>query len=205
MALDIRLRELSKGQSGILDMMKELSQKYGKDRPFEDDELISQIVEITYPEIADFFDMYITGENPIPYGQFLEKVGLEMSGDSIPTTYFIKGQIPYIDGNPNSGELFFRENIALNSALKDLGVQNGDIIRSVNGTNFTIQNVYELIMQSQSWEEGDDLKMTVLRNEEELELKGKVTQPMDIELKIKEMELPPTDHRVILREIWLRE
>lgn len=205
MALDIRLRELSKGKSGILDMMKNLSQKYGKDRPFEDDELIPQIVDITYPEIGDFFSSYVTGENPIPYEQFLEKVGLEMRGDTIPTTYFIKGQTPYIDGDPDSGELFFRENIALNSGLTALGVQNGDIIRSVNGTEFTIQNVYDLIMQSQSWQEGEDLSMIVIRGEKELELKGKVTQPMDVDLRFREMDLPASDPRVILREDWLRE
>src|SRR5690606_35416776 len=34
LALDIRLRELSDGKSGILNMMKDLSQRYGKDRPF---------------------------------------------------------------------------------------------------------------------------------------------------------------------------
>src|SRR5690606_28676788 len=97
LALDIRLRELSNGKSGILDMMKDLSQKCGKDRPFEDEALIPQIVEITYPQIAEFFDLYVTGENPIPYDQFLEKVGLEGAGDTIATSYFIKGQTPYID------------------------------------------------------------------------------------------------------------
>src|SRR5690606_31812764 len=121
MALDIRLRELSDGKNGILDMMKELSQRFGKDRPFEDDALIPQIVEITHPEISEFFEMYVTGENPIPYDQFFEKVGLEIAGDSIATTYFIKGQTPYIDGNPNTGELFIRENIVLNSGLTALG------------------------------------------------------------------------------------
>jgi len=205
LALDIRLRELSDGKSGILDMMKDLSERYGKDRPFEDEELIPQIVEITYPQIADFFDQHVTGETPIPYDQYLEKVGLEIAGDTIPTTYFIKGQTPYIDGNPNTGELFFRENIGLNTGLTDLGIQNGDIIKSVNGTEYTIQNVYDLIMQSQSWKEGDDLTLAVERDGEELELKGKVTQPTDIEMKIREMNLPESDPRVARREIWLRK
>lgn len=205
LALDIRLRELSNGKSGILDMMKDLSQKFGKDRPFEDEALIPQIVEITYPQIAEFFDLYVTGENPIPYDQFLEKVGLEIAGDTIATSYFIKGQTPYIDGNPGTGDLFFRDNIVLNSALTELGIKNGDIIKSVNGTEYNVQNVYDLIMQSQSWEEGDDLIFTVERDEEGLELKGNVIQPKDIEMKIREMDLPASDLRVILREVWLRD
>jgi len=204
MALDIRLRELSDGKNGILDMMKELSQRFGKDRPFEDDALIPQIVEITHPEISEFFEMYVTGENPIPYDQFFEKVGLEIAGDSIATTYFIKGQTPYIDGNPNTGELFIRENIVLNSGLTALGIRNGDILKTVNGTEYGIQNVYDLIMQSQSWVEGDELTMTVKREDQEIELKGKVTLPKDVEMKIREIDLPESDGRVVRREKWLR-
>src|SRR5690606_21612092 len=101
MALDLKLRELSNGENGILDLMKDLSQKYGKDKPFEDEELISQIVAMTSPEIGEFFDQYITGENPIPYERFLEKVGVEMAETTVPTSFFIKGQIPYIDAVPD--------------------------------------------------------------------------------------------------------
>lgn len=205
MALDIRLRELSNGKSGILDLMQKLSQKYGKDRPFEDDALIPEIVQMTYPEIQQFFDKYVSGKNPIPYEEFLEKVGVELQKDTINTSYFIKGQTPYIDGNPETGELFFRESIQLNSFLNEIGVQNGDIIKSVNGTEFTIQNVYELIMQSQSWEEGQDFTLVVNRDGEETQLSGKIAQPTDTEMKLTEMDLPKSDPRVILRKAWLMD
>lgn len=205
MALDIRLRELSKGKSGILDLMQKLSQKYGKDRPFEDDALIPEIVQMTYPEIQQFFDKYVSGKNPIPYEEFLEKVGVELQKDTIDTSYFIKGQTPYIDGNPETGELFFRESIQLNSFLNEIGVQNGDIIKSVNGTEFTIQNVYELIMQSQSWEEGQDFTLVVNRDGEETQLSGKIAQPTDTEMKLTEMDLPESDPRVSLRKAWLMD
>ncbi|MGA8853436.1 MAG: peptidase M61, partial [Christiangramia sp.] len=39
MSLDIRLRELSGGKMGILDLMKKLNAKYGKDKPFNDEDL----------------------------------------------------------------------------------------------------------------------------------------------------------------------
>lgn len=205
MALDIRLRELSNGEKGLLDLMKDLSQRYGKDRPFEDEELIPAIVEMTYPEIAEFFSTYVTGGTPIPYEEFLMKVGVEMEETTINTSYFIKGQTPYIDGDPESGDLFFREGIALNTFLTELGVQNGDIIRSVNGKEYNIQNVYELVMQSQSWAEGEDITVTVERDGEEMELKGKIIQPTDKEMKLRAMELPENDERRILRRAWLKD
>ena len=204
MALDIRLRELSNGEMGILDMMKKLSEKYGKDKPFDDEALIPAIVSLTYPEIQNFFDTYVSGTTPIPYAEFLEKVGVNYKNTEVNTSYFIKGQIPYIDGDPETGALFFRKNITLNSFLEQLGIKNGDVIKSVNNTEYTIENVYELVMKSQSWAEGEDIQMTVLRDGEELVLTGKITQPTDSQIKLKEADLPENDPKVKLRKAWLK-
>lgn len=205
MALDIRLRELSNGEEGILDLMKDLSSKYGKNNPFEDNELIPQIVEMTYPEIGEFFSTYVTGPNPIPYEEFLAKVGIEMAETRINTSYFIKGQVPYIDGDPATGELFFREDIPLNSFLEELGVKSGDVIKSVNDTEYNVQNVYDMVMKSQAWKEGDEITMVVIRDGEEVKLTGKITQPTDVEMTLKEMDLPENDPRVQLRKAWLKD
>ena len=205
MALDLRLRELSKGEMGILDLMKKLSEKYGKNKPFKDDQLIPTIVSLTYPEIQKFFDTYVTGSTPIPYNQFLEKAGVTIATEDTPTSFFLDGQVPYIDGNPESMELYFRKGIKLNTFLTQLGVKNGDIIKEVNGTAYTIQNVYDLVMASQSWNEGDGVTMLLERNDEELTLTGKITAPTTKKTTIKEMDLPATDARVKLRSAWLKK
>lgn len=204
MSLDLRLRELSNGEMGILDLMKKLSEKYGKDTPFKDDELIPTIVSLTYPEIKTFFDTYVTGSTPIPYDEFLAKVGLSFETKEVSTSIFLNGQVPYIDGNPESMELFFRKGITLNSFLKQLGVKNGDIIKEINGTAYTIQNVYDLVMESQSWKEGDDITMLIKRNEEEITLKGQITTPTTKKTIIKQSDLPETDPKVLLRNAWLK-
>ncbi|MCF4102702.1 peptidase M61 [Gillisia sp. M10.2A] len=203
MALDIKLRELSNGKSGILDLMQQLSEKYGKDKPFKDDELIPAIVSLTSPEIQEFFDTYVTGENPIPYGDFFEKVGVKMADTKVTTSFFINGQVPYIDGDPSTNALFFRKNIKLNSFLNEFGVKNGDIIKSVNGTSYNIQNVYDLIMKSQEWKEGDDIAMVLERDGEEMTLTGKISTPTDDKMTLTEMELPENDSKVQLRKAWL--
>ncbi|HSM64090.1 MAG TPA: hypothetical protein VK833_09155, partial [Gillisia sp.] len=177
MALDIRLRELSNGEMGILDLMKKLSEKYGKDTPFKDDQLISTIVSLTYPEIQNFFDTYVTGSTPIPYDKFLGKVGIQLTTEDNPTGFFLNGQVPYIDGNPENMELFFRKGITFNSFLTQLGVKNGDVIKEVNGQAYNIQNVYDLVMGSQSWKEGDDVSMLLERDGEEVLLNGKISVP----------------------------
>ena len=203
MSLDIRLRELSNGEMGILDLMKKLSNKYGKDKPFEDEELIPAIVELTYPEIQSFFDTYITGTTPIPYGDFFAKVGVEETESEVQTGVFLKGQQPYIDGNPQTKELFFREGIAFNSFLNELGAEPKDVIKSVNGTEYNIENVYGLIMGSRGWKEGDQVTMIIKRDGEEKTLEATYKTPTDKETKLQEMELSSDDQRVKLRKAWL--
>ena len=204
MSLDLRLRELSNGEMGILDLMKKLSEQYGKNKPFEDDQLIPTIVSLTYPEIQNFFDTYVSGNTPIPYDTFLGKAGVSIETEDTTTSFFIDGQVPYIDGNPENMELFFRKGIALNSFLNELGVKNGDVIKEVNGKTFTIQNVYDLVMDSQTWKEGDDVEMLLERNDEEIKLKGKISIPTTKKSVIKEMDLPETDSRVKIRNAWLK-
>ena len=204
MALDIRLRELSNGEMGILDLMKKLSKKYGKDKPFNDEDLIGDIVELTYPEIQSFFDQYVTGETPIPYNEFFAKVGLEEKSVMVNTSYFLNGQVPYIDGDPASGELFFREGISFNTFIDELGAEGGDVIKTINGTEYTVQNVYGLITSSQAWAEGDNIEIVVDRDGEELTLTAKVSQPQTEKTSITEMDLSNDSPKVKLREAWLK-
>ncbi|MCG9970394.1 peptidase M61 [Christiangramia crocea] len=203
MALDIRLRELSGGRMGILDLMKKLSEKYGKNKPFNDDELISEIVKLTYPEIQDFFDTYVSGTTPIPYYEFFEKAGLEEKEIMTEVGYFLRGQVPYITANQQTMELVFRNDIELNTFLKDLGVQGGDTIKSINGKEYTIQNVYDLINATQSWEEGNRISMTVERDGEEITLEGEITKPMDMDKRLVEIQNADGE-QMELRNAWLK-
>lgn len=203
MALDIRLRELSNGRMGILDLMKQLASKYGKDRPFEDEVLIDEIVDLTYPEIREFFNLYVRGTTPIPYEEFFNVVGLQIQEDQITVGYFFKDQTtPYITVDPQ-GNILVRDNIELNSFLREAGLEGGDIIRSINGTAYSRSNVYDLITASQGWNTGDEIEVNIVRNGEEIMLKAEVTEPTATGLKL--TEIPNADSEQIeLRYTWLR-
>ncbi len=203
MALDIRLRELSGGKMGILDLMKKLNERYGKDKPFNDEDLIPVIVELTYPEIQEFFDTYVSGETPIPYDEFFEKAGLVEKEIMTEVGYFINGQTPYITANQQTMEIVFRNNIELNTFLTDLGIQGGDTLKTVNGTEYTIKNVYDLIMESQNWSEGNDITMTIMRDGEEMKLEGKISTPKAKDKSYVEMQNADGD-QIELRNAWLK-
>lgn len=77
LCLDIRLRELSEGKYGTQEMMRDLSKRFGKDKPFKDDALFDVITEMTFPDIRAFFRDYIEGSAPLPLTEYLAKAGIE--------------------------------------------------------------------------------------------------------------------------------
>ena len=209
MCLDILLREESNGQRSMLSLMKELSAKYGMEKPFEDDNLIDEITAMTYPSIGEFLQTHVVGTTPIDYAAMFEKVGLAFGEVEQKTSFFFEettlaqAQNPFIDVDPGTQELYFM-NVELNSSLVELGVQSGDIIKSINGTEYTLQNLGSsgLIPQSFAWTPETEISMVVVRDEEEVELSGVVGSPTVVKQKLHEIE-DATQEQVQLRNWWL--
>lgn len=203
MALDLKLRELSNGEMGLLDLMKQLTQMYGKNKPFEDEELFAVIEELTYPEIGEFLETYVSGTTPIPYNEFFNKVGLELREGKIPVGYFLQdSSTPYITVNA-AGAILLRSDLPISTFFEELGFKPGDIIKTVNGEPYNVQNVYDLIGDAATWTAGDPISFTVVRNGEEIELTGKIIEPMSIGLRLVEI-MNPNDEQMELRYSWLK-
>lgn len=203
MALDIELRKHSDGKMGVLDLMKNLIEEYGVDKPFKDDELFDVIVSKTYPEIGEFFATYVAGSTPIPYEDYFAQVGVEMEEKDAKTGYFLDGQTPFIDANPATKEVFFRKGVPVNSTFAEMGILPGDVIKKVNGTSYNLDNIYNLISTSMGWTEGEDLILIVERDDEEFEFTGTTTQPMTVKTSLQAVDLDKTDKRYQLRAAWL--
>ncbi len=75
--LDIRLLDLSEGQYGLRELVLDLAAEYGPGNPVSEDGFIDKIVEMTYPEIGDFFNQYVWQSNPLPYDEYFNKIGLD--------------------------------------------------------------------------------------------------------------------------------
>ena len=93
MCIDIMMREHSNGQRSMLSLMKELSAEYGIEKPFEDDAIISEITEMTYPEVGEFLQTHVVGGTPINYSEIFDKVGLEIVSDTVETSFFFQEKI----------------------------------------------------------------------------------------------------------------
>ncbi|MBG47510.1 MAG: peptidase M61 [Pseudozobellia sp.] len=204
MALDIELRSLSNGEKGVLWLMKELSKKYGNHTPFQDADLIDEIVAMTYPEIRTFFDTHVIGDTPINYNDYLAKVGLQTETVEKQTGFFLDGDNPFIDvSKENDDEIFIRKGIEQNSFFNDLGAEGGDVIKSIDGTKIDLNAMRDVIARSFTWSADKEIEMVVRRGEEEITLDGKAGTPtLQVETIVPVQGVSSTKSK--LRESWLK-
>jgi len=126
MFLDTRLLELSKGKTGLRDVINKFSKKYGPHKAFPESEFFNVFVKETFPEIKDYFDRYVKGTDPLPVKEYLAKAGYDYIAEVHTGKY-----------KPNLGKFSFafdgRNLVAQKPDLADsvtlqLGIQDGDAI-----------------------------------------------------------------------------
>ncbi|GGH41637.1 peptidase M61 [Mangrovimonas yunxiaonensis] len=203
MCIDILMREESNGTRGILSLMKELSMKYGKNNPFEDDKLIDEIVAMTYPSIGDFFNTHVIGDVPINYNTFFEKVGLEVGETRVKTNYIQNNGALIVGANPQTGSIYFTDAVTENSFWNEHGVKPNDVIKSVGGVDVSLQNANSIFQKVYMWQPGTDIEMTLLRNGEKVVIKETLKQSYTTGRTLKE-KTNATNAQTALRKAWLK-
>lgn len=179
MCIDIIIREKSNGTRGILDLMQQLSAKFGAQKPFNDQELFATITALTYPEVGEFLTTYVAGETPIPYDTYFAKMGVTKKVIQVAGNPFIKDQRPLITVNPATKEIIVLPASPMNSFFTELGLQAGDVITAINDTNYNLDNIYDMIMASEGWKQDDAITVSIKRDEKNLVIQGKVKLPME--------------------------
>ncbi|WP_346883151.1 peptidase M61 [uncultured Algibacter sp.] len=203
MCIDILMREESEGNRGILSLMKELSNKYGKDKPFEDDKLIDEIVSMTYPSLQAFFDTHVIGDTPINYNTFFEKVGLELGQVKTEANYLMLNGAPMVTGDPVKGTIFFTESVLQNTFWVEQGVKAKDVIKSVNGTPLTFDNANQVLGEIFNLKPGMDIEVKLRRNNKDFLIKTKTT-PVFVNVDGLVEKANATDAQKALRKAWLK-
>ncbi|WP_181306801.1 peptidase M61 [Rufibacter sp. XAAS-G3-1] len=207
MALDIRLRELSNGKYGIRNLMKDLSQTYGKDKSFRDEELFDKITALTFPEIRDFFRRHVEGNEPLPYSEIFRKVGI---------TYQPKGTQRRISlGRPTlgydqaSGHLMIASVENLNAFGKQMGYKAGDQLWQINGEDLNLRNFTDMINKHvMNGQEGSPITITVGRKDasgtvKPVELKANLVAAEEPVSHLLTPDPKATPAQLSLRQAWL--
>ncbi len=204
MCIDILMREESDGNRSMLSLMKELSAKYGKEKPFVDDNIITEITAMTYPSVGEFLKTHVEGDVPINYNDFFAKVGLTLGESVVPTNYiFAGGQNIIFDADQEKGQIFFSPMVLKNSFWASQGVQAGDVIKKVNGADLTLQNAQQIVGGMFGWQEGQEITMDLERDGQPIAIKATLTKATALSEGLIEDE-NATDAQKAVRAAWLK-
>jgi predicted metalloprotease with PDZ domain len=202
MCIDILMREASDGNRSMLSLMKELSVKYGKSKPFDDDALIAEIGEMTYPSVSEFLTTHVEGTTPIDYNVFFDKVGLILEEGLIKGNFIMESGAPIVSGGP-AGGIAFNQRVNNNTFWTEQGVQVDDVIKEVNGVALTMENANSVFMEVHGWELGKEIEVKLDRAGEEVVINTVTTQPYN-----QGSQLAPnpeaSEAQIALRKAWLK-
>lgn len=202
MCLDLELLRLSGGKYGIRNLKDELLQKFGKDKPFEDDELFDIITSLTYPEIRSFFRDYVEGSRRIPYKQYLEYAGYEFYES-------IDKEVPAMIGATMSSTGGRFEVTELREFGKALKLKVGDVIVSVNGMDITASSLNEAASEFESKvKPGDEVTVVVQRKNSKGEIVTKTLKANTFLVKLKRQYviIPSkelSEEQLMIRKAWI--
>lgn len=203
MCIDILMREESNGNRGILSLMKELSNKYGKNKPFEDDKLIAEITTMTYPSVGEFLNTHVVGDVPINYETFFAKVGLELGESKVETNLVQNNGALIFGANQDSGTIYFNGLVTQNSFWNDNGVKPNDIIKSIDGEKVSLQTANQVFQKVFMWQPGTAIEVVLDRDGEEVVIKTNVETSYTIGRTL--VPNPnATDAQIALRKAWLK-
>lgn len=203
MCLDILMRENSDGNRSLLTLMKELSNTYGKNRPFVDDDLIQEITGMTYPAVGEFLNTHVVGTDPIDYDAFFEKVGLYFAEAEVETNYIQNAGNLIVGADPEKGAIKFNDLVANNSFWNDNGAQPNDVFKSINGVEVSLANANQIFGEVFAWQPGKEIEVVLMREAEEVVIKTTTTPSYTKANTLMENPEASQDQKA-LRNAWLK-
>jgi predicted metalloprotease with PDZ domain len=210
MCLDIKLLQLSHGKYGIINLIHDLSNKYGKQKGFKDDELFSEIEKLTYPEIRQFLDTHVAGPQPLPLEEIFNIVGVNYQPQfETKDSSFSLGRIS-IGYNPQTKRLKVNDTTGMNAFGRALGYMKSDEFISLNEKELTIQNVNDVMNDLfASSKAGDSLVVKVMRkdstgNDTPVELKAAMIKLSVIKYNVLTFSDSPSEEQLMIRNAWLK-
>lgn len=211
LCLDVKLRQLSGGKYGTQNLLKDLSQKYGKDKSFQDDALFAEITAMTYPEIGAFLEKYVAGNAPLPLQETFDAIGVEYTASWVVLQFRpFYGLRLDAEGAVVLGTVEETAPKSMTKLGQSLGLKAGDGIVSVNDQNITWETVASVLRQIQWLKENDPLKVVVNRKNEKGEKESIVLTSKafkeDIEYKhlFKVLDVPADGEKIRLRNAWMK-
>ncbi|WP_420147691.1 PDZ domain-containing protein [Spirosoma sp.] len=196
--LDIRLLELSKGKRGLREVINELAATYGPDKAFSEKDFFTTFTQMTYPEIADFFNRYVKAAEPLPFKEYYSKLGITYI-PSISTgekTTWLGMKPAFTDGK------FYLTKLA--DPLVKAGLQENDEWAAFNGQPVSLESVGKIQEALKQLKPGDTYDVTVRRNGQESTVKSTMLEKEAVKQYVFEPAAQATPEQLQLREVWMQ-
>lgn len=202
MMLDMRLLELSKGKTGLREVIRKLSKKYGPNKTFPEDKFFDIFVEMTYPEVGEFFDKYIKGTERLPIKEYLAKAGFDYE------TEFRSGKFMSTRGllglNFVDGKIMVTDADSTNEINRQTGIQKGDELIALvwNGKEKPLTDPEYHAMKN-AMQPGEEFAWKVKRDGQEMLLKGIAGKTEVVEKHAIKPMAAPTKEQLAFKTWWL--
>ena len=196
--LDIRLLELSKGKRGLREVINELATTYGPDKAFPEKDFFSIFTQMTYPEIADFFNRYVKAAEPLPFKEYYGKLGITYT-PSVATgekTTSLGMKPTFVDA-----KFVFTK---VTDPLLKAGLQENDEWVAFNGQPVSMESVGKIQAAMKQLKAGDSYDITVRRNSQDITVKPTMLEKDALKQYIFEPDPQATPEQIQLREAWMR-
>jgi predicted metalloprotease with PDZ domain len=167
MMLDFEIMRLTKGEKNLKNVIFQLCEKYGKDNPFDETDIFTEITNLVHSDLMLFFDKYVKGTEKLDYKNGFDVVGINFQRK-------IEGEIPSSILSKGYGVDFVVERVRMYTIEKvqpNSIFQVGDKIRY---TDFGEDCLKPFIASNGEFvKEGTLVSLPIIRNGKELNLKIK--------------------------------
>ncbi|MAJ49993.1 MAG: peptidase M61 [Flammeovirgaceae bacterium] len=166
MCLDLALIKYSEGKLNLIGLLKQLSQKYGKENAFKDSEFIDVITTMTYPEVGAFFSRYVQGNEPLPVEKYLSYAGISVrEGGEKRLAYWGNFKLGLNENN----QIIALDTDHLDAFGTQIGFKENDVFYKLNGNELNLSTWRNLLLDFQeNTIDGSKVKIELIR-----EIKGK--------------------------------
>lgn len=205
MSLDLLLIKYSDGKYSLKKLIKDLIEKYGKDKPFEEDKLFDIIAEVSgIPETRVFFSKYVEHGTTIPYGKYLSWAGVDYYKEK-DIEIFTLGNVDM--DVTKDGKIFVTSTKELDKFGKKIGYKKGDVLISLNGQQIDMHNVGQILNEyKQNVKKGDTLEILVKRRgKKEKLLKTKAFPILQHRTDVFERSKKATPRQQMIFDAWLKK
>jgi predicted metalloprotease with PDZ domain len=214
LCLDLRLRKLSGGTYGLINLMLDLSKKYGKNKAFSDDQLFEEIAKLTYPEVKEFFYRHVKGIEALPLREALSFAGVYYKPEEKFEDFSLGLTSSDLTVKPHENKpmLHISSTKNLNAMGLALGFEEGDILIAINDEKLPDlgPELGQMLQRHhKALPETSLLSYKVLRKNEsgeykEVKLSAPVTKIQIVKKHLMHFDPNATAEQLGLRDAWLK-